>query len=151
MCYFWMYGLGWMVVRLWRLEMGLLISPTIPTPHFFKITALQLDGKASIIIDYSNGGGDEIRLVNSKKRIYLGRCVFSLFSVIYIDPIPADPHLHNPKPNPNLNPKHHNTSGSDWGPVGYAKIFCYFILMLSDTPRAGKETEGGRVFAAIDG
>jgi len=35
--------------------------------------ALQLDLKPSLIVDYGNGGGDEIRLVNSKKRIYLGR------------------------------------------------------------------------------
>lgn len=37
------------------------------------LKALQLDRKPSLIVDYGNGGGDEIRLVNSKKRIYLGR------------------------------------------------------------------------------
>jgi len=37
---------------------------------------LQLDDKLSVIVDYQNGGGgDEIRLVNSKERIYLGRGV----------------------------------------------------------------------------
>jgi len=36
---------------------------------------LELDDKPSIIIDYRNGGGDEIRLVNMDKRIYLGRWV----------------------------------------------------------------------------
>lgn len=60
-----------------------LISLVMPTPRSFKTTALQLDEKPSIIVDYGNGGGDEIRLVNSKKRIYLGRCVSGLSSVIY--------------------------------------------------------------------
>jgi hypothetical protein len=32
-----------------------------------------LDNKPSVIVDYLNGGGDEIRLVNSEKRLYLGR------------------------------------------------------------------------------
>jgi len=37
---------------------------------------LQLDDKPSIIVDYQNGGGgDEIRLVHSEERIYLGRGV----------------------------------------------------------------------------
>lgn len=36
---------------------------------------LQLDDNLSIIVDYQNGGGDELRLVNSKERIYLGRGV----------------------------------------------------------------------------
>jgi hypothetical protein len=36
---------------------------------------LQLDDNMSIIVDYQNGGGDELRLVNSKERIYLGRGV----------------------------------------------------------------------------
>lgn len=37
---------------------------------------LQLDDKLSVIVDYQNGGGgDELRLVNTKERIYLGRGV----------------------------------------------------------------------------
>ena len=37
---------------------------------------LQLDDKLSVIVDYQNGGGgDELRLVNSNERIYLGRGV----------------------------------------------------------------------------
>lgn len=41
------------------------------------ITELQLDEKPSVVVDYGNGGGDEIRLVNAKKRIYLGRSVYA--------------------------------------------------------------------------
>jgi hypothetical protein len=37
------------------------------------LKGLQLDNKLSVIVDYGNGGGDEIRLVNSEKRLYLGR------------------------------------------------------------------------------
>lgn len=35
--------------------------------------ALEVDYHLSVVIDYRNGGGDEIRLVNSRERIYLGR------------------------------------------------------------------------------
>jgi hypothetical protein len=34
---------------------------------------LELDDKLSVVIDYRNGGGDELRLVNTGRRIYLGR------------------------------------------------------------------------------
>lgn len=38
------------------------------------VEALELDDKPSVIVDYMNqAGGDEIRLVNTEKRIYLGR------------------------------------------------------------------------------
>jgi hypothetical protein len=37
------------------------------------LEALQLDNKPSIIVDYRNKGGDELRLVNAQERIYLGR------------------------------------------------------------------------------
>lgn len=45
------------------------------------MVALQLDEKPSIIVDYGNGGGDEIRLVNAKKRIYLGRYILEGYGV----------------------------------------------------------------------
>ena len=45
------------------------------------MVALQLDEKPSIIVDYGNGGGDEIRLVNAKKRIYLGRYILGGYGV----------------------------------------------------------------------
>lgn len=34
---------------------------------------IQLDNKPSIIVDYRNKGGDELRLVNAEQGIYLGR------------------------------------------------------------------------------
>lgn len=40
------------------------------------LEVLQVDEKPSVIVDYRNGGGgDELRLVNAKERIYLGRGV----------------------------------------------------------------------------
>lgn len=37
------------------------------------LEVLQLDDKPSIIVDYRNKGGDELRCVNAAERIYLGR------------------------------------------------------------------------------